>query len=31
LDLLDPIAAAAGLKLPRVCTPEELMGVSEYE
>ena len=31
LDLLDPIAAAAGLKLPRVCTPEELMGVSDYE
>jgi hypothetical protein len=31
LDRLDPIAAAAGFKLPRVCTPEELMGVSMYE
>jgi hypothetical protein len=31
LDRLDPIAAAAGFKLPRVCTPEELMGVSGYE
>ena len=31
LELLDPIAAAAGFKLPRVCTPEELMGVSPYE
>ena len=31
LDRLDPIAAAGGFKLPRVCTPEELMGVSLYE
>jgi hypothetical protein len=31
LDRLDPIAAAGGFKLPRVCTPEELMGVSMYE
>jgi hypothetical protein len=31
LDRLEPIAAAAGFKLPRVCTPEELMGVSAYE
>jgi hypothetical protein len=31
LDRLDPIAAAGGFKLPRVCTPEELMGVSNYE
>jgi hypothetical protein len=31
LDRLEPIAAAAGFKLPRVCTPEELMGVSSYE
>jgi len=31
LDRLDPIAVAAGFKLPRVCTPEELMGVSKYE
>lgn len=27
----DPIAAVGGFKLPRVCTPEELMGVSIYE
>ena len=26
LDRLEPIALAAGFKLPRVCTPEELMG-----
>jgi hypothetical protein len=31
LDRLDPIAVAGGFKLPRVCTPEELMGVSMYE
>lgn len=31
LDRLEPIATAAGFKLPRVCTPEELMGVSRYE
>ncbi len=31
LDRLEPIAAAGGFKLPRVCTPEELMGVSTYE
>jgi hypothetical protein len=31
LDRLEPIAARAGFKLPRVCTPEELMGVSGYE
>lgn len=31
LDRLDPIATAGGFKLPRVCTPEELMGVSLYE
>jgi hypothetical protein len=31
LDRLEPIAAASGFKLPRVCTPEELMGVSAYE
>ena len=31
LDRLDPIAAAGGFKLPRVCTPEELMGISMYE
>jgi hypothetical protein len=31
LDRLEPIAAKAGFKLPRVCTPEELMGVSAYE
>jgi len=31
LDRLEPIAAAAGFKLPRVCTPEELMGNSIYE
>jgi hypothetical protein len=31
LDRLEPIAAAARFKLPRVCTPEELMGVSGYE
>jgi len=31
LDRLEPIATAAGFKLPRVCTPEELMGVSKYE
>jgi hypothetical protein len=31
LDRLEPIAAAGGFKLPRVCTPEELMGVSLYE
>ena len=31
LDRLEPIAAIAGFKLPRVCTPEELMGVSAYE
>jgi hypothetical protein len=31
LDRLEPIAAATGFKLPRVCTPEELMGVSTYE
>ena len=31
LDRLEPIAAAVGFKLPRVCTPEELMGVSSYE
>ncbi len=31
LDRLEPIAAAVGFKLPRVCTPEELMGVSIYE
>jgi hypothetical protein len=31
LDRLEPIAAAGGFKLPRVCTPEELMGVSIYE
>ena len=31
LDRPEPIAAAAGFKLPRVCTPEELMGVSTYE
>jgi hypothetical protein len=31
LDQLEPIAGAAGFKLPRVCTPEELMGVSNYE
>lgn len=30
-DRLEPIAAIAGLKLPRVCTPEKLMGVSAYE
>lgn len=31
LDRLEPIAARAGFKLPRVCTPEELMGASTYE
>jgi hypothetical protein len=31
LDRLEPVAAIAGFKLPRVCTPEELMGVSAYE
>jgi hypothetical protein len=31
LDRLEPIAATAGFRLPRVCTPEELMGVSAYE
>lgn len=31
LDRLEPIAATGGFKLPRVCTPEELMGVSMYE
>jgi len=31
LDRLEPIAAAGGFNLPRVCTPEELMGVSTYE
>lgn len=31
LDRLEPIAAASGFKLPRVCTPEELMGMSLYE
>jgi hypothetical protein len=31
LDRIEPIAATAGFKLPRVCTPEELMGVSAYE
>ncbi len=31
LDRLEPIAAAAGFKLPRVCTPEELTGTSSYE
>jgi hypothetical protein len=31
LDRLEPIAAAAGFKLSRVCTPEELMGMSAYE
>ncbi len=31
LDRLEPIAATVGFKLPRVCTPEELMGVSTYE
>ncbi|MHB8522520.1 MAG: type II toxin-antitoxin system VapC family toxin [Limisphaerales bacterium] len=31
LDRLEPVAAAGGFKLPRVCTPEELMGVSLYE
>lgn len=31
LDRLEPIAATAGFKLPRVCTPEELMGASTYE
>jgi hypothetical protein len=31
LDRLEPIAATAGFKLPRVCTPEELMGVLTYE
>jgi hypothetical protein len=31
LDQLEPIATAAGFKLPRVCTPEELMGVSTYD
>ena len=31
LDKLEPIAEAAGFRLPRVSTPEELMGVSLYE
>jgi hypothetical protein len=31
LDRLEPIATAGGFRLPRVCTPEELMGVSMYE
>lgn len=31
LDRLEPIAGTAGFKLPRVCTPEELMGISAYE
>jgi hypothetical protein len=31
LDRIEPIAATAGFKLPRVCTPEQLMGVSAYE
>jgi hypothetical protein len=31
LDRLEPVAAANGFKLPRVCTPEELMGISTYE
>ena len=31
LDRLEPIALAAGFKLPRVCTPEELMGTAPYE
>ena len=31
LDRLEPVAIAAGYKLPRVCTPEELMGESLYE
>lgn len=31
LERLEPIAVAAGYRLPRVCTPEELMGVSADE
>ncbi len=31
LDRLEPIARAAGYRLPRVCTPEELMGISAYD
>jgi len=31
LDQWEPIAIKAGCKLPRVCTPEELMGASTYE
>lgn len=31
LDQLEPIATAGGFRLPRVCTPEELMGVSLYD
>jgi hypothetical protein len=31
LDRLDPISLAAGFRLPRVCTPEELMGESTYD
>lgn len=31
LDQLEPVAVAAGLRLPRVCTPEELMGIGSYE
>jgi hypothetical protein len=31
LDRLEPVATTAGFKLPRVCTPEELMGASAYE
>jgi hypothetical protein len=31
LNRLEPIAQRAGFKLPRVCTPEELMGISTYE
>ena len=31
LNRLEPIAGKAGLKLTRVCTPQELMGISAYE
>ena len=30
-DRFEPVAINAGFKLPRVCTPEELMGISTNE
>lgn len=29
LERLEPVVTAAGFRLPRVCTPEELMGISD--